>query len=498
MMDGCTPVIVGVGQRTFRDGRVDEPLTVIEAAARAAITDTSRATATAERIDACWVVNILSARYSAPATALAGRLGLGPGDRLTTTIGGNTPQGLMARACDLIAAGLVRAVLIAGGEAGAGAALALQRGESCRVTEPSPAAVDPITGDSRQGVGQLELAAGVVLPAHIYPWFESALAARDGRDPVTQQHWLGDFLAPVGRRAADHPDLAWFPEARSASDIAEVTADNRMVAEPYTKRMNSILAVDQGAATVVMAANEATAAGIPRERWVFPWSAASCVDVFYPSLRPDLSRSPAIAAAGASALRAAGVGIDDIAYLDFYSCFPCALQLGADALGVALSDSRGLTLTGGMPAFGGPGNNYTAHGIAMAVEALRADRSALALTTGVGWYMTKHAIGIYSDSPPPLGWQHAFCGDEEARIASVAHLPADNAHGDGVIVAGTIVHDRQTGPVSAPVLVDLDSGGRTVALAAESSAPASLSGATLVGMRVRLRQGDGCPVWDPR
>ena len=38
-------------------------------------------------------------------------------------------------------------------------------------------------------------------------------------------------------------------------------------------------------------------------------------------------------AATAAALEAAGTGVDDISAFDLYSCFPCAVELAADALG---------------------------------------------------------------------------------------------------------------------------------------------------------------------
>ena len=35
-----------------------------------------------------------------------------------------------------------------------------------------------------------------------------------------------------------------------------------------------------------------------------------------------------------------------------------------DGMGIAPDDPRGLTLTGGLPFFGGAGNNYSMHGVA--------------------------------------------------------------------------------------------------------------------------------------
>ena len=61
---------------------------------------------------------------------------------------------------------------------------------------------------------------------------------------------------------------------------------------------------------------------------------------------------------------ASSSSIDAIRHLDLYSCFPIAPRLSAAMLGLAPDDPRPLTVTGGLPWFGGPGNNYTTHAIA--------------------------------------------------------------------------------------------------------------------------------------
>ena len=61
-------------------------------------------------------------------------------------------------------------------------------------------------------------------------------------------------------------------------------------------------------------------------------------------------------------------GIDDIDFFDLYSCFPSVVQITRDMLGIAEADPRELTVTGGLPYFGGPGNNYSMHAIASMME----------------------------------------------------------------------------------------------------------------------------------
>src|SRR5262249_56079036 len=99
-----------------------------------------------------------------------------------------------------------------------------------------------------------------------------------------------------------------------------------------------------------------------------------------------------------------GVALAPARSLALYSCFPTAPPLSAAMLGMAPDDPRPLTAAGGLPWFGGPGNNYTTHAIAALVERLRADGDGIALVHSLGWNLTKHALGIDRGRPPPRAW----------------------------------------------------------------------------------------------
>ena len=89
-----------------------------------------------------------------------------------------------------------------------------------------------------------------------------------------------------------------------------------------------------------------------------------------------LYSSDVIRECGAAALEAAGIGIDELRYVDLYSCFPSAVQIVAAELGLPLD--RDLTVTGGLTFSGGPWNNYVTHSIARMVGLLRQDPEATA------------------------------------------------------------------------------------------------------------------------
>ncbi|MHB1911106.1 MAG: thiolase C-terminal domain-containing protein [Acidimicrobiales bacterium] len=481
------PVIASAGQWTERV----EPTTPVDLAERAALAALDDARGIRGHIDRLHVVGVLFDGGPAPASALAARLGLRPSRCATTTIGGNTPQWLVGRAADDVASGRVGSVLIAGAEAVHSRQLrdAFSVGPSARGgSGAGPDSADPVEGDGRTPLSEAERASGLRVPAEVFPLFESALAHRAGRSYDSHRQALGGLMAPLSAVAAANP-LAWFPTELTPEAIAGVSPDNRVAAEPYTKRMNAFMGVDQGAALVVTSLGRARELGLDAP--VFVWSAADAFDVWFVSQRPDLAASAGLKAAGTGALSAAGVGVDDVDHLDLYSCFPSALQMAAEALGIATDDRRGLTVTGGLPYFGGPGNNYTTHALAtMCARLSGAPAAELGLVSGLGWYMSKHSVGVYGSQPPPAGYRRADTSAAQAAIdASALPVAQDAPGGEAVVVASVVLYDRSGAVTGAPVVARLGDGRRVTAAAADAQLEA-LAGRNLVGWTVRI---DGRP-----
>jgi acetyl-CoA C-acetyltransferase len=463
------PVVIASGQALERDALVN-PVDLMEQASESAL---AAVPGLRNHIDRLSVVDIMTKVGPAPATELAARLGLGDDVRReVTTVGGNTPQWLVSRAASEIVAGTLSVTLIAGAEAIRSSRARRAQGLD-RDVGMAGLAPDARVGDDSPGMGPAELAIALMAPVHVYPLFENVLAGRAGRNADAQRTVIGQLLAPFTRVAAANP-YAWFAQERTAVDIATPSSDNRIVCEPYTKRMAAFLGSDQAAALVVCSLGAARRAGVA-DRAVFVWSGAEAIDVRFVASRPDPGRSPAIRAAGdaalASASTAAGreLGIDDIDRMDIYSCFPSAVQLTCDALGLSGDDQRELTVTGGLPYFGGPGNNYTTHGIATLTDLLRNDSgpgTRLGLATGLGWFATKHALGIYGSTPPPAGFHRADTSMAQLAIDATAVevvLELEAAE-SATVVAATVWRDNDGTAAGAPVVARL-ADGRQMALA---------------------------------
>jgi acetyl-CoA C-acetyltransferase len=465
-LDPRTPVVVGVGQvATAADAGLDptarpEPLDLMTAALLAAAEDCDGAVAggTAPagrtligRADSVRVVASLGWSTPDPARLVAARLGFAEGDEpaelMVSSIGGNNPQALMHHACLAISRGEREVVLVTGAEAMYARALA--RRDPARpwlawATQPEGTPPATLFGVEKAGATELEMQRGVVLPIHAYPLFENALRAANGWTLQEHRARIGALWSRCSEVAAGNPH-AWIRAARTPDEIITPGPANRMVSFPYPKLCTANMQVDQGAAFIVCSVAAARAAGVPEERWVFPLAGADGNDHWFISERPELHRSPAIRLAGAAALEQAGLGIDDIAFVDLYSCFPVVVQMAAGELGLALDDpGRPLTLTGGLTFGGGPGNNYTSHGIAQAVGALRRAPDSAALVSGLGWYATKHSLGVYASRPPAHGGARPFAWrDVQPAVDALPRCAvAADASGAVRVETYTVTFDR--------------------------------------------------------
>lgn len=474
-LDPRTPVLVGAGQVTNRPDaglpldRRPEPVDLMAAALRAAAEDCTGATpggpaAAGARLlaqtDSLRVVGSFSWRMANPGLAVAERLRIEPREQVHTAIGGNMPLSLLHQSALAVARGDLDVVAVTGAECGYTRAAARRAGEPplawLRQPEGTPAPV--AFGHDRPPASDTETARGIRLPIHAYPLLENAARGAAGWSLDDHRARIGSLWSRFSEVAAANPH-AWLREPRSAADIVDPGPDNRMVAFPYPKLCVANLQVDQGAAYLCCSVAAARAAGVPEDRWVFPLAGAEAHDHWYLSARPALHRSPAIRLAGARALAMAGVGVDDLAAVDLYSCFPCVVRTAANELGLALDDpDRPLTLTGGLTFAGGPGNNYAAHGIAALVGRLRRAPGSAGLVTGLGWYATKHAVGVLASRPPEGGFRWA---DVQPEVDALPTCPVDDgATGPVTVETYTVTYDRDGAPSLGIVACRTPAGAR--------------------------------------
>ncbi|MGI9595769.1 MAG: acetyl-CoA acetyltransferase [Acidimicrobiales bacterium] len=484
-IDPRNPVIVGVAQIKQRP---DDPVDAVEAIAlmTAAVTDAAKDAGAESLLGKLDLIGVVEGawKYSDPGRLIADSVGATGATTSISANGGNSPQSYINDIASRIQAGELDVAVVTGAE------IIWSRRRQRRAGIKAPTTVqEGIEPDEQFGVDvpmstEFEVSRGMNMPINYYPVFESAIRA--ARNETMDQHrarvsrlWEG-----FNRVAVDN-EYAWFRTPMTADEIREPSPGNRMVGYPYTKAMNSNWDLDQAAAILICSAGQAEAAGVPRDRWVFPWAGTDAHDTYSVSERRDLHSSPAIEEAGKALFELTGVGPDEIDHIDIYSCFPSAVQVSAQALG--LGQDRQLTQTGGLTFAGGPLNNYVTHSIAAMTDALRADPGAIGLVTANGGYLTKHALGIYSTTAPagPFRAQNV-----QAAVDQVPKTPVnENYQGPVTVEAYTVMHNAD-GPEEGLCAFRSADGERTWGRVTDQSTLQSMVESEAIGRTGNL-DGEG-------
>ncbi|HEX4190505.1 MAG TPA: enoyl-CoA hydratase-related protein [Marmoricola sp.] len=466
---GSTPVLIGVGQHSERIGEPGyEGLSPVDLAARAARLALADAGITASEIDALACTRQfdqsipgLPAALGRPDSfpgAVAARLEIEPARSIYAITGGQSPQQVVTELAGEIAAGRSQVALVVASEA---ISTVLSR-----AGQPDPPDFSETIGrlEEDRGVGL----AGIVTRTHVthrltdaptqYAIFENARRVRLGQSRAEQAEEMGRWFAPFTEVAAANPH-ADVRDARTPAELVAVTDGNRMIVDPYPKSLVAREKVNQSAAVLIASEEVAERLGVPREQWVYLRGHSDLRDRDL-LRRPELSRSEPSVLAMRTALEMAGIGIDDVRTFDLYSCFPVAVSTVAEGLGLAPEDPRRLTVTGGLPFFGGPGNGYSLHAIVETVASCRRDPGAWGLVGANGGMLSKYSAGAYSTTPGP--W---YAGDDavlQAGLDATQDVPvALVADGPATIESWTVKYQPEG--LVAVVVGRLEDGRRFLA-----------------------------------
>ncbi len=468
-IDDRTPILVGAGQFVERQATADSPMFLASQAAKKAVADCS-VPGVAAHIDTIGMIRLFSdalgpghsphGRSNNPPQSIAKAIGAAPSTRIYTPVGGNEPLSLLIECAKGIAAGEKEMALIAGSEA-------LKNQQQARrddktfdwgedFDEPFEDRITPPSMLTTQ-----ERYSGLATPIRTYSLFDQARRHAQGASLETYAKEMAELMAPLSDVAAENPH-AQFQERFSADGILEA----RQLTHMYTARMVARDAVNLGAALIVCSVGKAKELGIPQDKWVFLHGAAEGKEL-RTSERPNLATSPMAGMVVDKALALAEKDISDMDDLDFYSCFPCAVSMLTDHLAIPTDGSRALTLTGGLPYFGGPGNNYSMHALAEAVWRAQQKPGKFTLVTCNGGFLSKHASGVFSTQPSATDWAET---ETTLSNAGLKKMPlAANPIG-GRIITYVVDYWGAAEPQSALVLAETEAGERFVCITAEGDA----------------------------
>ena len=472
-----TPILIGVGEASERIDAADyaalSPVALAAKAAEAALADAG-APGLAAHVDV--IAAIRQFEISGPNAkppfgasnnfprSVGKRIGAAPRRAILEVVGGQGPQHLVNEFAHVIAAGAAEMVLLVGSESISTVRHLASRGETRDWAEQVEGELED-RGFGGDGLLTRDLARhGARTPIQVYALFENARRAQRGLGREAYRLEMGRLFAPFTEVAAGNPH-AMSPEARSAEALAEVTAENRLTSDPFPRRMVARDQANQGAAVLLTSVGKARALGVPEDRWVYLLGGADVKERTVME-RQDLAHSAASAMAVRKALDVAGASLADIGAFDLYSCFPIAVFNICDELGLRPDDPRGLTVTGGLPFFGGAGNNYSMHAIASMARWLRAHPGAKGLVGANGGFLSKYSVGVYSTAPVEWrGFDSRPLQQEVDGWAPPALAP--EYEGEADIETYTIDY---SGPEPRAVVLGRTPAGERIVAAAEDAA----------------------------
>ena len=246
-------------------------------------------------------------------------------------VGGQGPQKLVTEAGNAIVAGDADVVMIIGSEPGSTARYFANRDDKPDFTEHVEGQLEDRGHQIFSYIDEYTIQHGLTGAPVQYGLLENARRARLGLSVADYRRKMAELFAPFSKVAAKNP-FSSSPVERSVDEIVTVTDDNRMICDPYPRLLVARDQVNQGAAAVLMSVEAARRLGVPEEKWVYLHGHADMIEQAMLD-RADLGASPASVMAAREALRVAGIGVDDIATFDLYSCFPFPVFVICEALG---------------------------------------------------------------------------------------------------------------------------------------------------------------------
>ncbi|MEQ8263884.1 hypothetical protein [Pseudohaliea sp.] len=382
-----------------------------------------------------------------PPESVARRIGAPPGARYYSESGGDQPVSLLLEWAEKVSRGESELVLLVGAEAIRNYRDALRNGDHFDWNEIFEGGEISLhdRGIGKDVAKETEQRHGLIAPVHFYSLIEQARCNRATPDALEEYRTtMAELCAGFSSVASENP-YSQFPE--------RLTSEQILAAEPlthlYSKRMVARDAVNQGAAVLLTTCQKALELGVDQADMVFPLSGARGVDVCL-SQRPEPARSQVASEVVSTSLARASLGSGDIDLMDIYSCFPCAVSAITDQFAQPSPAAVVPTVTGGLPFFGGPGNNYSMHAIASMTSRLRGRSGRVGLVYANGGVMSKHAAVVLTGDPARAA---ASATPEFAEISPGSAVPLVEQSEGGVVLAHT-VRFKQGKPVQATVLAE--------------------------------------------
>ena len=452
------PVIVGVGQindRTEDPAAAPDSLGLMDMALRNA--DADAGGGWLAQLNSLAVVDQISFPALGDVSQPLAKL-LGATPRIcekTRLANGDSPLLLLHQAANRIGSGEIEVAAVVGGEA--------LRTASKRAAAAAGSGLsqDAIRRSATRGAPAYRHRYGLIAPIEVYPLYENACRAAYGQTLAESQWETGEIWARFSEVAAANPG-AWIRMPVSAEAIRTPSKDNRPLAFPYSKLMVANSSVNQGAGFIVTSLAKALAHGLSERQLVYVGCGAAAHEPDDFLERDTYFHSVGMTVSLQRTLELNGLGVDDLDFVELYSCFPCVPKMARRVIGWPVQ--KAATVFGGLTFGGGPIGNYMSHAVVSLVQSLRrGGRQGLLFANG-GFAAHNHSI-ILSRTPTAAGrfpQDYDFQQEADARRGPIPPL-VEGYNGPGVIETFTVLYERDGSPRFGVVVARSPAGGRFLA-----------------------------------
>ena len=474
------PVVIGISslQQTgsFRD--LDEALVLMELVTQNALLDSTNPNI-AKYIDEVQVPKGFW-KYRDPGRWIAERNGFYNAKTSVTKIG-VLQQNLINSACNKIISGEIRASLIVGGEARYKKIRALIEGKEFIETDLSVNPDHYVKAKDDLHIKEEEDHLGLMAVGY-YAILESALRSKKNLNINQHKEYLGKMYSEFSKIAAANPD-GWSQKELSWQDIALANEKNTLQALPYNKLHCTSWNVNQASAMILCSEELADSLNIPNSKRIYPLASSETNHMIAAIQRPNLIEPVGLKLAAEYILNICKQNNITPNTYELYSCFPIAVQMFAEALG--LSTDKKLTVTGGMSFAGGPLNNYMIHSTVKMIDEIRQSPKKVGLVTGVSGMMTKQAFALWAKEP-----LINFTSKDVTDNATVLEKPIPLSrleNGLGKIIGYTILPKNKQDEEKAVVYIEDINGDRKVLISYDKATLQNMGEEEWVGKSVKFK-----------
>ena len=428
------PVVIGVGcinQKNSFDN-LDEALILMEKATQLAISDSTNDDIK-KYIDEIQIPKGYW-KYRDPGKWIASRNGIKDIKTSITKIG-VLQQNLINSACKRIVDGDIRASIILGGESRYKKILAEIEQKDFIETELNNNPDFYIKADDDL---QLEVEAKELgnMAVGYYSIMESSLRSNSDFDEHHKK--IAKLYEKFSQVSSSNP-LAWNDKEYTYEEILNPSQKNPTLAFPYNKFHCTSWNVNQAAAIIICSNEIADLLDVPESKRVYPLASSENNHMIATLQRPNLSKSTGMDLAADFILDICNKHDISPNLFDLYSCFPVAVEMFANSLGIKKFNN--ITVTGGMSFAGGPLNSYVINSTVKMIETIRQDVN-VGIVTGVSGMMTKQSYALWSNNPS-IEFVHKDVTSKAKEIDIPVEL-SDLNKGFGLVLGYTVLYSENS------------------------------------------------------